>query len=119
MSVRSIDKNDDWTFGRGKANYIKNSAAISQSVKTRLRSFVNDWFLDIGAGIPWLDLLGNLGTERRIIRAVERSVLQTDGVVQVTSIEIIRRDANRGVTIEVNYIDVFEAETRLTLEQTT
>lgn len=117
MSVRAIDTDGDWTFGKGKANYISGSAEIAQNVKTRLRSFTNDWFLDINAGIPWLDLLGNLGTERRLLRAVERTTLQTDGVIQVTNIEIVRRDGNRGVTIEINYIDVFEAENRLTLEQ--
>jgi hypothetical protein len=107
MKVSRIDKNNDWTFGRSKANYLRQSKAIGQNVKTRLRSFEQDWVHDVNAGIPWVNLLGSLGTERRILRAVERTVLQTRGVVSVGRLEIVRRDANRGITIEFDYTDVF------------
>ncbi|MDF1593738.1 MAG: hypothetical protein P1P89_19700 [Desulfobacterales bacterium] len=110
MRVRSITSLGDWTFGKGKANYLTTSKAIAQNVKTRLRSFLGDWYLDTGHGVDWLNLLGNRGTERRIVRAVEKTVLQTEGIVTVSRIEIIRRDRNRGVAIEVDYTDVFNAQ---------
>lgn len=110
MRVRSITANGEWTFGKGRANYLTGSKAIAQNVKTRLRSFLGDWFLDIEHGVDWLNLLGNRNTERRIIRAVERTVLQTNGIVSVNRIEIVRRDANRGIIIQVDYTDVFNAQ---------
>lgn len=118
MRVRSINSENDWTFGKGRANYLTGSSGIAQNVKTRLRSFRNDWFLDMGAGIDWLTLLGNPGTERRILRAVERAILQTEGVVRLTKLQIVGRDSNRGVRIEARYFDVFGVEQNETLEQT-
>ena len=118
MRVSGLDSNSDWTFGRGKSNYLTERNAIGQNVRTRLRSFANDWYLDIEHGIPWIQLLGNLGTERRILRAVERTVLQTEGVLQITRLEIVRRDGNRGVTIRVDYTDVYGETASEILEQT-
>lgn len=109
MRVRALDSSDDWTFGKGHANYLTGSLAIAQNVKTRLRSFKNDWYLDVDAGIDWFELLGNLGTQRRIIRAVEKAVLQTEGVVTVSRVEIIA-NVNRKAAIEVNYTDVYGTE---------
>ena len=114
MRVRTITAQGDWTFGKGRANYITGSKAIAQNVKTRLRSFVGDWYLDIDHGIDWLNLLGNRNTERRIIRAVERQVLQTEGVLSVARIEVVKRNRNRGITIEVEYTDVFNQQITLT-----
>ena len=110
MRVRSITAQGDFTFGKGRANYLTGSKAIAQNVKTRLRSFAGDWYLDVTHGVDWLNLLGNRGTERRIVRAVERTVLQTQGVVKVSRIEIVRRNRNRGIAIEVDYTDVFNSQ---------
>lgn len=118
MRVSALDATGDWTFGKGRANYIADRKAIKQNVKTRLRSFTDDWFLDVDNGIPWLDLLGNLGTERRILRAVERTVLQTEGVLSVQNVAIVGRNTNRGVTIELSYTDVYSVTVTETLELT-
>lgn len=118
MRVRSIDSNSDWTFGKGRANYVSERNAIAQSVRTRLRAFQNDYYLDTENGIPWIQLLGNLGTERRILRAVERTALQTEGVLRITRLEIVRRDGRQGVTIRIDYDDVYGQSATELLEQT-
>lgn len=117
MRVSGIDKDGDWTFGKGKANYKRGSRAIAQNVITRLRSFERDWFLDVDAGVPWLELLGARGTERRILRAVERTVLQTEGVRAIERLRILSRN-RRDVKIELRYVDVFDTTTADTLELT-
>jgi len=111
MRTRSIDSSDDWTFGKGKANYITGTAAIAQNVKTRLRSFKNDWYLDTENGIDWLELLGNLNTRKRIIRAIERTILLTEGVVSVSKIEILSVNQNRKATFDIDYTDVYGQQT--------
>ena len=110
MRVRTIDSDNDWTFGKGRANYITGSRAIAQNVKTRLQSFANDWFLNIDAGVDWVSLLGNLSTRPRILRAVERTVLQTGGVLSIQRLQVLGKDANRGIRVEVLYTDVFGVE---------
>jgi hypothetical protein len=118
MQVSGLDSNLDWRFGKGRAAYKRDSAAIAQNVLTRLRSFRNDWYLNTEAGIDWIQLLGNIGTEKRIIRAVESAVLQTDGVISIQRLGIIRRNTNRGVTIELQYTDVYKIQDLQTLELT-
>ena len=116
MRVSGLDSNRDWRFGKGRAAYKTNAKAIEQNVQTRLRSFQADWYLDTEIGIDWLTLLSNLGTEKRIIRAVESTVLQTEGVISIQELKIVGRDSNRGVTIQLQYTDVFAQQLLKTME---
>jgi len=118
MRVSGLDSNRDWRFGKGRAAYKRNADAIAQNVQTRLRSFREDWYLDVDAGVNWIELLGNPGTEKRIIRAVESTVLQTEGVISIQELKIIGRDSSRGVKIKIRYTDVFGASKPQTLEFT-
>jgi len=118
MQVSGLDKNLDWRFGKGRAVYNRDSKAIAQNVLTRLRSFRGDWYLNVEFGINWIELLGNLGTENRLLRAVESTVLQTEGVISIQRLGIIKRNSSRGVTIELQYTDVFTIQDLQTLELT-
>ena len=118
MIVSGLDKNLDWRFGKGRAVYKRNADAIAQNILTRLRSFAGDWYLDTEAGVDWLTLLGNLGTEKRIMRAVESTVMQTGGVLSIQELKIIGRDSSRGVKIRIRYTDVFGPSSSQTLEFT-
>lgn len=116
MRVSALDSNDDWTMGKGRANYITGSEAIAQNVKTRLRSFEDDWYLDVTHGVPWIELFSNLGTQRRIVRAVERTVLQTEGVLSMSDIQVTNIDKNRRARIEFDYTDIFSRTASESLE---
>lgn len=109
MRVSRLDKFDDWTMGQ----HLTGSQAVAQCVKTRIRSFKNDWFLDM-AGIDWLQLLGARGTQKRILREVERVALGTPGVVRLTGLDM--RLVGRQATISLSYIDAYRSENNLTVE---
>jgi len=96
------------------SQHLTGSQAVAQCVKTRIRSFKNDWFLDIGAGIDWLQLLGARGTRKRILREVERVTLGTPGVVRLTGLDM--RLVGRQATISLSYIDTDLSENNLTVE---
>lgn len=108
MKVSRLDSDGDWTFGRGRANYISKSEAVRQNVATRLKSFKNDWFLDIDQGIDWINLLGRKGTEDQILREVERVTLETDGVMRVENIEIISDNTSRTATINYKITTIYD-----------
>lgn len=99
--------NDDWTFGKGHANYTSNSDAVRQNVVTRLRSFVNDWFLDIEANIDWLNILGNKNNQELVESEVRRVVLATEGVLTIDHFEIVEI-VSRNATIELNFTTIFD-----------
>lgn len=111
MRVAGLDRNGDWRFGRGRAVYLQDSAAIAQNVATRLRSFKRDWFLDVEAGIDWITLLGRRNSRDQIIREVERVVLETEGVLRLTALSADVQ--GRNITISVNYDDVFQVSQEL------
>lgn len=108
MSVAGLDSSGDWRFGRGLASYLRKSDEIRQNVVTRLRSFNNDWFADIGAGLPWFDLLGSKESEKRMLREIETSVLRTDGVRSIERLRVTNVDGDRAATIEISVIDIFD-----------
>lgn len=107
MSVSRLDTNEDFTFGRSLANYARESKEISQNVKTRLRMFKFDWFMDMQDGIDWLDILGNRSNKDVILSECERVVLGTSGVARLISLTIDSVDSDRNAIISVAYQDVY------------
>ena len=110
MTTSRLDNNNDWTFGAGRANYITRSGEIRQNVVTRLKLIKNDWFPDITAGLDWFNILGQSGNQDRVLQQIERQVLQTDGVVSITKLDLRAVDVNRGAVIVLQYRDIFDEE---------
>lgn len=108
MIVSGLDSDGDWRMGKSRAQYKRDGNAVYQNVQTRIKSFVNDWFLNTKGGIDWYNLLGNKGTETQILREIERVVLQTQFVRTIEKLQITKRDANRGITIELSITTLFD-----------
>lgn len=113
MQVRQLDDNQDWMFGYGKANYLKDNDAILQNVQTRLKSFKNDWFLDLDANIDWFNILGQKDTKETIIKEVERVTLQSEGVTRVNSIELDEDKTTRAAKININLDTIYSINNSL------
>lgn len=109
MRVSGLTAGGDWRFGKGRASYLNRSAAIQQNVVTRLRSFTGDWFPDMAAGLPWYDLLGRKDAETRILRAIERIILTTEGVRTIERLEVVSV-IDRDASIRITLTDIFNTE---------
>lgn len=103
--TRGLDKNHDWTFGNGLNNYKTGDDEIAQNVKTRLLSFQNDWYLDEGAEIDWITLLGQKNNEASIKAEVERVTLETDGVIRVNRVDVSVANRNASIIVEFDTIN--------------
>lgn len=108
MIISALDKNDDWGFGRGRANYITGGAAIAQKVKCRVRSFKNDNPLNMDDNIDWLYLLSEKNTEQEILREIERVTLATDGVMRIIQLSMLVNKKTREQHIEMSIETVFD-----------
>lgn len=106
MRVRRLDQHHDWTFGQSFSNYAVKSEAIAQNVKTRLLSFERDWFLNLDHGLPWLAQMGKSVDLNRFEMLIKKQVLETDGVVKITSYQA-NVDEQRKLTVEIGYEDVY------------
>lgn len=112
MIVRAIDANHDWTFGKGKNDYLVNNNAIVQSINTRLNSFVGDCFFSSNSGVDWWTLLG--GKSRLAVElAVTTVILNTYGVTGLVELSVILSDT-RQVSIVYQVATVYSASQNLT-----
>lgn len=110
MIVSALDKDNDWTFGRGRQNYISGGIAIAQKVKTRVRSFSNDNPLNMEDNIDWIYLLSEKNTEQETLREIERVVLATDGVMRIIELSMTVNKATRHQVIELRIETVFDEQ---------
>jgi hypothetical protein len=109
MRVAGLNADGDWRFGKGRAVYLRQSAAIRQNVLTRLRSFTDDWFADTAVGLPWLTMLGERNNEARVLREIERVVLTTEGVRTIDRLRIVQV-IDRAAQIELTITDVYSTQ---------
>ena len=97
MIIRKIDDSGDFTFGKGKENYLKDNAAIAQNIDTRLLSWINDCFFGLQEGLDWSAYFEK-GQKDNLIQAIKSVILSSYGVIGVNSITS-DLDAARKLTV--------------------
>ena len=114
MTVRRLDSNGDIST-RGQ-QFITGQEEIAQTISTRLKLFLGEYFRDINDGTPWFqNILGKgqgLNQREAIIR---RRISQTDGVRQITSFNADFDLPTREYKIDVSVLTEF-GEVSLTVE---
>jgi hypothetical protein len=98
---------------------VEDGDQVIQHIKQRLLHFLGEWFLDLGAGVPWFqEILGKpqrLDIVESIIKATIRS---TPGVLALVSFSL-DADPNRERTMLVNFtVRIGDEETSQQIEVT-
>lgn len=84
MTVRKLDENGD-IVTRGNS-FITGREEIEQTVRTRLRLFLGEYFRDITDGTPWFEQILGKGVSMDAREAALRNrIVRTPGVVRLTS----------------------------------
>jgi len=115
----SEETHDLYLDDAGNLVMATKARAIGEHAKQRLMFFKNEWFLDTTAGLPWLPRPGrafhifdrpyNAGASEAIIKA---EILDTPGVVEMTSFEARLDQVTRGLNIEAEIVTTYDdAET--------
>jgi len=95
--ARAVDQNNDWQFGKGKNDYVKNNDEVAQNISTRLGMFLGDCFFDQGAGIAWFNALG-AKDQIPLNLFINSIILNTPNVTGILQTQV-RLDANRNLTV--------------------
>lgn len=103
MIFRNL-KDLDWTFGRGKENFVNRNEAIGLNIKTRIKSWVGDCFFDQGAGIDWVNRLGSKNQRTLLELDLRRIILQSEGVTGINSFETFLNGRNFSADYSINTI---------------
>lgn len=82
MTVRLLDSDGDiTTSGRQFTTEVEE---VAQTVKTRLRLFLGEYFRDVTDGTPWWEsILGKEGTLSSKEAIIKNRIIRTEGVTQL------------------------------------
>jgi hypothetical protein len=109
MTVRRLD--DDGDIVTQGQQFIKGREEIAQTVKTRLKLFLGEYFRDITDGTPWYEqVLGkfvSLDTAEAVLRA---RIANTQGVIQLTSFSTNFDIAERKYSVTAGILTQFGAD---------
>ena len=88
MIFRQLNKNSDWTFGKGLNNFAKEQEAIKLNIKTRLHEWKYNCFFDRQKGIDYYARLEK--NQKEALKADITSIISsTDGVLSVLNLDVI------------------------------
>lgn len=118
MKVRRLDQNHDWSFGSGICNYAQESEAIAQTVKCKLLSITNDWFLDFQHGINWPKYLRKNPNFRAMELEIKQAVLKTSGVTEITDFDMQFDVDTRRCIVTVEYADKYNKQIKVSADVT-
>jgi len=89
---------------RGQLGFIEGTQAVRQHVRSRLRFFLGEWFLDERQGFPYFrDVLVKNPNRQSIISSLRRTIRETPGVAQVDEL-VLTVDADRSARVSFRAI---------------
>lgn len=93
MTVRMLDENGD-IVTQGKI-FITAQLEIEQTIRTRLRLFLGEYFRDITDGTPWFEQILGKGVNMSAREAALRNRIgNTPGVIRLTAFSTSFPDVN-------------------------
>lgn len=106
MTVRRLDENGDIvTRGDG---FLTGREEIEQTIRTRLRLFLGEYFRDITDGTPWFEQILGKGTSMSAREAALRNrIARTPNVVRLTSFSTEFDLNTRKYTVTVGALTTF------------
>ena len=82
----------------GNLVFVYDAEAVGQHVEQRLMAHEGEWFLDNQVGVPWVrDILGGPYDPVLAESVLKAEILDTDGVVEITSFSVRFDQATRGL----------------------
>lgn len=115
MIIRALDKNGDWTFGRGKSDYKQDQEALKQNIDTKLKEWVGDCFFNQNAGINWQTRLAAGNQKDKLEQEISSLILKIEGVVNVALLTV--EVANRKFTVNYEIETIYSQEAQRLIEQ--
>lgn len=109
MIGRALDSNNDLLVRNGELALVKDGAETVQSVRSRLLFYLNEWFLDEFAGVPYFQEVftkpANLANIESILKA---KIVATDGVERLTKFAMdYEGNSTRRLTVAFSAITTY------------
>ena len=96
MSQLALDDNGDIAIGNNKFSIVDGQAEVRQKLSQRLKTFLEEWFLDVNLGLPYLQLIFVKGTPASVIEDLfKNQIINTPGVTELTKFAPIELNEKR------------------------
>jgi hypothetical protein len=120
MRYRRQDANGDYVFGHGKVDFFVNEPAVfAQAVKTRLRLFLGEYFVDTTVGMPWQAQVLGYNTQDVYDGAVRKCIKETPGFLSFVSYSSQLDRATRTLSLSAAVNSVYSNQAVSLSEQLT
>lgn len=108
MRYRSLSKSQDYTFGNGQANFLRDTPeTVSQAVITRLRLLTGEWFLDVEEGTPYQAAVLGKQTLETASEAIRLRILGTQGLVEILEFDVSENRDARTLTVSAKIDTIY------------
>jgi hypothetical protein len=109
MSVSfASDSNNEFIIENGEFVLVKDGAQVVQNVAERLRSYLDDFFLDRTQGVPYFQTIltkpFNLGLSESILK---QTIIQTEDVLRLTRFESDFNPDTRALNVSMSFETTF------------
>jgi len=114
MRYRKLDDNGDMMFGHQQADFYRNQPeAVAQAVVTRLKLWLDEWFLDMTEGTPYQQAILGKNKQDTIDPALRERILETQGLSELVEYERTH-DPDTRTSRVVAQIDTVYGQTQIT-----
>lgn len=106
MIYRRLDNNGDYSFGRGKQDFLSGANAVAQAIKTRLLLLRSEWWEDQADGTPlFQSVLGAPGTPdnlKAVDLIIQDRITSTENVTDISEFSSTYENRAYSVKCTVN-----------------
>jgi len=106
MIIRNTTESNDWTYGKGKADYRTDLEGIILNIKTRLQEWKGDCFFAVQNGVDYNNFL-DVGTKIFLDSDVKRVILQSEGVLKINIYGSSINRSSRGFTAQSEITTIY------------
>jgi len=100
-----LDDSGDLSIVGGKVQFTSGKEEIAQIVKTNLKTFVGEWFLDARIGVPWFSRILRKNPNPGDIESVLASVIaNSDGITSIEEFSLAYDKAERKLLVSGRFL---------------
>ncbi len=108
MISKALNSNNDIFIKDGKFSTVTKGAQTVQHLRTRLKFFLGEWFLDIEAGVPYFQNILKKPFDIAKVEAILKSeILNTPDIEKLTRFQSSFNGDTRKLTINFDAITTF------------
>lgn len=96
MSAFKLTVTGDLDMTTGGLVVIDGAQQVLQQIRSSLRLFLDEYFLDTTLGVPYIQKIFQKGTGQGVIEGLlKQTILDTDGVIELTFFQLVLGGQNR------------------------